>query len=57
MKQVQKTIGHWVQRLAGQGRSQSAVQPVRQPTELDAKALRQVSGGGGGSAGTPTKGW
>ena len=57
MKQVQKTIGRWVQRVAGKRRSEVTVQPARQPTELDAQSLRRVSGGEGGSAQLPTKGW
>ena len=56
MKQVQKTIGRWVQRLAGKSRTEAAVQPVRQPIELEAQALRQV-GGGDGSTQSPYKGW
>ena len=57
MKQVQKTIGRWVQRIAGKRRTETALQPLRQPVELDAQSLRQVSGGEGGSAQSPTKGW
>lgn len=52
MKQVQKTIGRWVQRIAGKTRSDTMTPPARQPLELDAKALRQVAGGT-----VPTKGW
>jgi hypothetical protein len=52
MKQVQKTIGRWVQRIAGQRRGDTSTQPARQPTEVDAKTLRQVGGGL-----TPNKGW
>jgi hypothetical protein len=52
MKQVQKTIGRLVQRIAGKRRSEPSTQPAPQPTELDAKALRQVGGGV-----TPNKGW
>ena len=55
MKQVQKTIGRWVQRIAGKRRNEAAVQPARQLSELDAKSLRHV--GGGVSPDTPTKGW
>ena len=55
MKQVQKTIGRWVQRLAGKGRAGTQTQRVQQPAELDAKLLRQVGGGDGASL--PTKGW
>lgn len=54
MKQVQKTIGRWVQRIAGKRRDPSIVQPVRQIAELDAKTLRHV---GGGTAETPNRGW
>ena len=57
MKQVQKTIGRWVQRIAGKRRSEVAVPPLRQPAELDAQSLRQVSGGEGASTQSPTKGW
>ena len=56
MKQVQKTIDRWVQRFAGKNRTEAAVQPVRQPIELEAQALRQV-GGGEGSTQSPFKGW
>jgi hypothetical protein len=55
MKQVQKTIGRWVQRVAGKRRDDAAVQPARQPSELDAKSLRHV--GGGTTPDTPNKGW
>ena len=54
MNKVQQTVGLWVQRLAGKTRAQAPAQPVRQPVELDAQALRQVSGG---TAASPTKGW
>jgi hypothetical protein len=54
MKQVQKTIGRWVQRIAAKTRSETKVQAVRQPSELDAKALRQISGG---TTDAPYKGW
>ena len=57
MKQVQKTIGRWVQRIAGKTRAESPAQPARQPLELDAQSLRRVSGGDGGSTQTPNKGW
>jgi hypothetical protein len=57
MKQVQKTIGRWVQRIAGKRRNASAVQPLRQPAELDAQSLRQVSGGDGDAVASPYKGW
>ena len=57
MKQVQKTIGRWVQHIAGKHRSETAVQPARQPVELGAQSLRQVSGGDGGTAASPNKGW
>ena len=57
MKQVQKTIGRWVQRIAGKNRSETTGQPVRQPTEIEAQSLRRVSGGDAGSTQTPTKGW
>jgi hypothetical protein len=52
MKQVQKTIGRWIQRIAGKRRSETSTQPAHQPTELDAKSLQQVGGGI-----TPNKGW
>lgn len=55
MKQVQKTIGRWVQRLAGKSRTGAQEQRAQQPAELDAKLLRQVGGGDGPSL--PTKGW
>jgi len=58
MKQVQKTVGRWVQRITGKRSDQTALQPVRQPAELDTKSLRQVSGGTTDSGpDTPTKGW
>ena len=57
MKQVQNTLGRWVQRIAGKSRSQTAAQPARQPAELEAQALRQVSGGTGDPAQSPNKGW
>ena len=57
MKQVQKTIGRWVQRIAGKSRDQTTAQPARQLAELDAKALRQVAGGTADTPDTPTKGW
>ncbi len=53
MNKVQKTVGLWVQRIVGKTRAESPAQPVRQPIELDAPALRQVSGG----TSLPTKGW
>lgn len=54
MKQVQKTIGRWVQRLAVKSRTDKSVQPARQPAELESTALRQVSGG---TTESPYKGW
>ena len=57
MKQVQKTIGRWVQRFAGKGRSETTVRPASRLTALDAKALRQITGGTGESTQSPTKGW
>lgn len=58
MKQVQKTIGRWVQRITAKHRDQAAAQPVRQTSELDAKTLRHVSGGvGEGNPDLPNKGW
>jgi hypothetical protein len=54
MKLVQNTFGRLVQRIAGKARSQTKAQHSRQPAELDAKALRQVSGG---TADSPFKGW
>ena len=58
MNKVQQTVGLWVQRIVGKTRPESTTQPVRQPIELDAQALRQVSGGdGNGSTQTPNKGW
>ena len=56
MKQVQKTIGRWVQRLAAKSRTETTAQPERQPFEVDPKTLRQISGGSGTST-LPTKGW
>ena len=55
MKQVQKTIGRWVQRLVGKSHTGAQAQRVQQPAELDAKVLRQVGGGDGASS--PYKGW
>jgi hypothetical protein len=57
MKQVQKTIGGWVRRLAGNGRTETSLPPVRQPTELTAQTLRQVGGGTAESTQSPNKGW
>ena len=57
MKQVQKTIGRWIQRFAGKSRSETTVQPARQLTALDTKVLRQVGGGVGESVQSPNKGW
>ena len=57
MKQVQKTIGRWIQRFAGKSRSETTAQPARQLTALDSKALRQITGGTGESTQSPTKGW
>ncbi len=57
MKLVQKTIGRWVQRLAGKSCTETPLQPARQVASLDPQSLRQVSGGTGASAQTPTKGW
>lgn len=57
MKQVQKTIGRWVQRFAGKSRSETTVQPARQVAALDSEALRQVTGGTADSTQSPTKGW
>ena len=54
MKQVQKTIGRWVQRIAGKARHDAEAQRARKPSELDTKALRQVSGG---TTDSPYKGW
>ena len=54
MKQVQQTIGRWVQRIAAKTRSQTKIQAARQLSELDAKALRQISGG---TTDSPYKGW
>lgn len=56
MKQVQKTIGRWIQRFAGKSRGETT-QPARQLAVLDAKALRQVGGGVGEATQLPTKGW
>lgn len=56
MKLVQNTIGRLVQRIAGKSRSQTKAQHSQQPAELDAKALRHVSGGTA-DASSPTKGW
>ena len=57
MKQVQKTIGRWVQRLAGKSRTETPLQPARQVESLDAQSLRQVSGGSVSSDQSPNKGW
>jgi len=57
MKQVQKTIGRLVQRIAGKRRNQASPQPARQVSELDAKSLRHVSGGVGETPDAPNKGW
>ncbi len=60
MKQLQESIGRWVQSLAGKAQARVSVQPARQLeqlVELDAKALRQVNGGVAGSTDMPTKGW
>ncbi len=54
MNKVQKTIGLWVQRIAGKSRAEAPAQPARQPVELDTQALRQVSGG---STESPNKTW
>ena len=54
MKQVQKTIGRWIQRIAGKTRTDAPAQPTRRPLELDAQSLREVSGG---STQSPYKGW
>jgi hypothetical protein len=56
MKQVQKTIGLWVQRITGKNRGAAATH-ARQLPELDAKSLRQVSGGSAETTQLPTKGW
>lgn len=55
MKLVQKTVGRWVQRIVGKRRDQASAKATRQLSELDAKSLRQVSGGV--SPDTPNKGW
>ena len=57
MKQVQRTIGHWVQRLTAKSRTAKAVQPTRPPVELESQALRQVSGGATDAVQSPFKGW
>lgn len=57
MKQLQESIGRWVQCLAGKAQARTAAQPARRLVELDAKALRQVNGGTISPQGTPTKGW
>ena len=57
MKQVQKTIGRWVQRIAGKNRSGATAQPTRQLSELDPKELRQIGGGTSEATQLPTKGW
>lgn len=54
MKQVQKTIGRWVQRIVGKADAEKQARTARRPAELDAQSLRQVSGG---NAETPVKGW
>ena len=55
MKQVQKTIGRWVQRIAGKTPPQAEARASQRPAELDAQAFRHVAGGNGASL--PTKGW
>lgn len=57
MKQVKKTVGHWVQRIVGKRRDQVTAQTTRQVTELDAKTLRHVGGGVGDGPDLPNKGW
>lgn len=54
MKQVQKTIGRWIQRIAGKTRTDAPAQPTRRPLELDAQSLREVSGG---TTESPNKNW
>ncbi len=54
MNKVQKTVGLWAQRIAGKARVKAPAQPARQLHELDARSLRQVSGG---VADSPNKGW
>lgn len=56
MNKVQQTVGLWVQRIVGKTQLEKREQALHQPVELDAQALRQVSGGDG-SPQTPTKGW
>jgi hypothetical protein len=54
MKQVSKLLGQVARRLS---REQRTVKSALRPQELDAKVLKQVSGGTGTSTGTPNKGW
>jgi hypothetical protein len=57
MKKLQKTVGRWIQRIAGKSRVSAPVQTVPPAQELDSRALARVSGGDGGSTSTPFKGW
>lgn len=54
MKQVQKTIGRWVQRIAGKIPADAQAQAARKPVKLDDQTLRHVSGG---TTDLPVKGW
>ncbi len=54
MKQVQKTIGRWVQRIAGKPSAEAPTQVSRKPVKLDDQSLHQVSGG---TTSLPVKGW
>lgn len=56
MKQVQSIVDRLVQRLARKAPTASATGSTKQPTEFDARTLKQVAGGNG-SAQLPTKGW
>ena len=55
MKLGQSTLGRLVQRIAGH-RGARKLQPSQQPVEVNAQALRQVTGGTD-TAQLPTKGW
>jgi hypothetical protein len=57
MKIVGNVIGRWINRRSRKAQDAKQLQPGQRPQELDARALRQVSGGDGGSSQMPTKGW
>lgn len=57
MKVGQKSIIRWVAKLVAKEPSSAERKAGNELRVLSADQLRQVSGGTGGSAGTPTKGW